>query len=125
MQLAMPQHLPIEINPTALKTIKAVHTIVWAFFAGCIVAIPLASWRDEHEAAAVLAVIVSVEVVVLALNRWRCPLTSAASRYTADCRENFDIYLPLWLARYNKVLFGSLYIAGVAFAIARSVVASS
>jgi polyferredoxin len=115
----MSEHLPAEARSAALKAVKAVHTIVWAFFAACIVAIPLASWRDEHGVAAWLAGIVSVEVVVLVLNGWRCPLTSVAARYTDDRRENFDIYLPLWLARHNKMVFGTLYVASVAFAISQ------
>lgn len=104
---------------TALKAVKAVHTIVWAFFAACIVAIPMASWRGEHQVAAWLAVIVFVEVVVLVLNNWRCPLTSVAARYTDDRRENFDIYLPRWLAKHNKLVFGGLYIAGAVYALAQ------
>ena len=56
---------------------------------------------------------------MLAFNKGRCPLTSLAARYTADRRDNFDIYLPQWLARYNKLIFGTLYVAGVAFALAR------
>lgn len=108
----------------ALTTIKVVHTIVWAFFAGCIVAIPIASWHGDHRIAAWLAAIVSIEVLVLVLNGWRCPLTSVANRYTQDRRDNFDIYLPLWLARHNKLVFGSLYVAGVAFALARWMQAS-
>ena len=115
----MPQDQPAEVNSGALTAIRTVHTIVWAFFAACIVAIPLASWRGDDRAAAWLAAIVAVEVAVLALNRWSCPLTSVAARYTDDRRENFDIYLPLWLARHNKLVFGGLYVAGVAFAIAR------
>jgi hypothetical protein len=102
-----------------LKTIKALHTIVWAFFAGCILAIPVASWRGDHRLAAWLAAIVLVEVGVLLLNRWSCPLTAVAGRYTHDRRENFDIYLPLWLAKYNKLVFGTLYLAGIAFALVR------
>jgi hypothetical protein len=43
-----------------------------------------------------------IEVAVLVLNRMRCPLTGIAARFTEDRRANFDIYLPLWLARYNK-----------------------
>ena len=108
----------------ALTTIKVVHTIVWAFFASCIVAIPIASWHGDHRIAAWLAAIVSVEFFVLVLNGWRCPLTSVANRYTQDRRDNFDIYLPLWLARHNKLVFGSLYVAGVAFALARWMQAS-
>ena len=101
----------------ALTAIKMAHTIVWAFFAGCVVAIPLASWRGEHRAAAWLVAIVFVEVSVLVLNGMRCPLTSFAARHTMDRRENFDIYLPLWLAKHNKSIFGALYIGGTAFAL--------
>jgi hypothetical protein len=35
-----------------------------------------------------------------------------AARYTDDRADNFDIYLPLWLARYNKHVFGFLFVAG-------------
>jgi hypothetical protein len=48
--------------------------------------------------------VVVVEVVVLALNNLRCPLTGVAARYTEDRRDNFDIYLPLLLAHYNKLV---------------------
>jgi hypothetical protein len=112
------ERLPAMVTSPTLKAIKAVHTIVWAFFAGCILAIPLVSWRGGYQAAAWLAAIVLGEVLVLALNHWRCPLTSAAAHYTDDRRENFDIYLPKWLAKHNKFIFGALYVAGVAFAFA-------
>ncbi len=35
-----------------------------------------------------------------------------------DRRDNFDIYLPLWLARYNKLIFGWLFVAGLLFTLA-------
>jgi hypothetical protein len=59
---------------------------------------------------------VTLEVLVLAANRLRCPLTGIAARYTQDRRDNFDIYLPLWLARYNKHIFGTLFAAGTVYA---------
>ena len=88
---------------------KLLHTVVWAVFAGCIVAIPVLAWQSQLKLAAVLAGVVLLEVVVLWLNGWRCPLTDVAARYTQDRRANFDIYLPEWLARYNKQIFGPLY----------------
>jgi uncharacterized membrane protein len=102
-----------------LGFVKVVHTIVWAFFAGCIVAIPIASLLGEHSVAAWLAALVLLEVAVLAVNNMRCPLTAVAARYTGDRQANFDIYLPEWLAKYNKLVFGTLYVAGVAFALSR------
>ena len=42
-----------------------------------------------------------------------------AARHT-DAREaNFDIYLPEWLARHNKTIFGLLFALGLAYALAR------
>jgi hypothetical protein len=112
--------MPPSTSPGAaarLVVVKVVHTIVWAIFAACIVAIPVASALGEHRLAAWLVAIVAVEVLVLLLNRMRCPLTAVAARFTDDRSDNFDIYLPEWLARYNKHLFGTLYAAAVAFAL--------
>ena len=97
-----------------LRRIKAAHTVIWAFFASCILAIPVLGWAGMYSHAFWLTCIVMVEVLILALNRWRCPLTGVAGRYTDDRRANFDIYLPAWLARYNKLIFGTLFVAGLA-----------
>jgi hypothetical protein len=99
----------------ALRVVKLAHTLVWAVFAGCIVALPIVAWHRHFMAAAVLIAVVLVEVLIPLVNRFRCPLTAVAARYTADRRDNFDIYLPLWVARYNKQIFGTLFIAGVLF----------
>jgi len=115
----MPKLPTANSGGRALSLVKAAHTVVWAFFAACIVAIPIASVLGAHSVAAWLAAVVLVEVAVLALNDMRCPLTAVAARYTVDRRPNFDIFLPEWLARHNKVVFGTLYVAGVVFALAR------
>ena len=104
------------ISPrAALRIVKTVHTIAWAFFAGCILAIPIYAWRGEFSTAALLITIVTVEVFIIVANRWRCPLTDVAARYTDDRRDNFDIYLPLWLARHNKQLFGSIFLGDLVY----------
>jgi hypothetical protein len=102
---------------TALVCVKVLHTIVWAFLAACVLALPIAALAGHHRLAAGLAAVVLGEVVVLLAFRWRCPLTGIAARYTADRAENFDIYLPLWVARYNKAIFGTLFIGGGAIAL--------
>ena len=102
-----------------LRRVKLLHTVVWAALAACVFAIPAAAWVNNFGLAFVLIGVMIVEVVVLSLNGWRCPLTGVAGRYTDDRRDNFDIYLPLWLAKHNKTIFGSLFVAGVFFTIAR------
>ena len=106
---------PHSSAPAALRTIKVVHTFAWALFAGCILVLPLVAWRGQFSLALLLIALVSVEVLVLLANRLRCPLTSIAARYTDDRRPNFDIYLPLWIAQYNKQIFGPLFVAGILF----------
>jgi len=102
-----------------LAGIKLFHTAIWLFFAGCIVAIPFAgAWR-QFRLAAVLTGLVLVECVVLAMNRGHCPMTDLAGRYTEDRTDNFDIYLPLWLARHNKTIFGTLFAIGELFVLGR------
>jgi hypothetical protein len=103
---------------STLRTIKLAHTLIWALFAGCIVAIPYFVWSRRLQVAVALIVVVMLEVIVLLVNRMRCPLTDMAARYTDDRRDNFDIYLPLWLAKYNKLIFGALFAAGLLYAVA-------
>jgi len=101
-----------------LRLIKLVHTAVWAFFVATILAIPLSAQAGSYRLSLVCTVVVAVEVGVLGANRLRCPLTDLASRYTTDRRDNFDIYLPIWLARHNKSIFGVIYVIGVLLSIA-------
>ena len=102
-----------------LQVIKLAHTVVWALLVAVILAIPVMAWQDRFTATAVLTAIMLIEVLVLVVNGWRCPLTDLAARYTDDRRANFDIYLPLWLAANNKRIFGSIFAAGVVFSIWR------
>lgn len=101
-----------------LRNVKLLHTVVWAFFASCVVGIPIAAAQQRLGVAAVLIGFVAAESLVLAFNEWSCPLTRVAARYTDERHDNFDIYLPLWLARYNKHIFGTLYAIGIVWTFA-------
>jgi hypothetical protein len=102
-----------------LTAIRLGHTVIWAFFVACILAIPLFTASSHFRLAALFTVIVACEVGVLVLNGMRCPLTGVAARYTDDRRANFDIYLPEWLARNNKQIFGTAYAFAVLFLLVR------
>jgi len=102
-----------------LRLVKVLHTIAWAIFVATILSIPLATLMGEYRIAASLAAVIAAEVVVLLLNGWRCPLTTVAARYTRERHDNFDIYLPLWLARHNKNIFGAIYVICLAILAAR------
>jgi hypothetical protein len=96
----------------ALAAVKLLHTAVWALFAASIVALPITAVMRRFDWALALTALVLVECGVLAVNRGRCPLTGLAARYTSDRTDNFDIYLPKMIARYNKVIFGLLFLFG-------------
>src|SRR5579864_1653662 len=95
-----------------LTTIKLLHTLIWAFLAASILAIPVVGALRRFRWASILTGLILMECLVLAVNGGRCPLTDLAARFTNDRAPNFDIYLPNWLAEHNKVIFGVLFIAG-------------
>jgi polyferredoxin len=99
--------------------IKIAHTAVWVFMVVCISALPVFGCQRRFGAAAAVFGIVLIETIVLIANGWTCPLTSLAARYTAERDDNFDIYLPLWLARHNKLIFGSLFAGATLFTFLR------
>lgn len=97
-----------------LTAIKVLHTVVWAFLAGVIVMLPFLAWRGDFRWAAILSIVVALECGVLLVNGWRCPMTDLAAKYTTNRSPNFDIYMPNWLARHNKTIFGALFLVNEA-----------
>jgi hypothetical protein len=90
---------------TALLVVKIIHTFTWAFFVSCILAIPILAWRGWFGGVLVPMIFVFIEIGILITNEWRCPLTNVAAHYTDDRSDNFDIYLPPWLARRKQANF--------------------
>lgn len=99
----------------ALRRIKLIHTAAWTLFASAILVISIMVWISAFGWALALSALVLTEVSVLLANRMRCPLTRVAARYTDDRSANFDIYLQVWLAKHNKLIFGSLFVAAEVF----------
>jgi hypothetical protein len=105
--------------PAMLTSIKLLHTAIWFCMATSIVYLPFAGLARQFRVAWILTAVILAECSILALNHGRCPLTDLAAHYTTERVDNFDIYLPMWLARYNKEIFGSLFLAGEAVVIWR------
>ena len=51
-----------------------------------------------------------IEFLVLLYFKMICPLTIIAKKYSTSNKENFDIYLPNWLAKYNKQIYTTFFI---------------
>ena len=105
-------HPSSEVPAHKLRQIKLLHTAIWAIMAASILVLPWTGWSGQFRLALELTLLILGECLVLGLNHGRCPLTDMAARYTDGRAHNFDIYLPLWLARYNKHIFGFLFVVG-------------
>jgi hypothetical protein len=46
--------------------------------------------------------------IVLLIFKNFCPLTLWARKYSNSTRDNFDIYITNWLAKYNKIIYTSI-----------------
>ena len=91
---------------TKLTAIKVLHTAIWIFFNIVIFYLLYAVFADRIDRWFWTGLgIVGLEVLALLLFRWSCPLTVVARRYSGSDKANFDIYLPLWLAQYNKEIY--------------------
>ncbi|MEO8588369.1 MAG: hypothetical protein ABI432_03295 [Flavobacteriales bacterium] len=92
-----------------LIAIKIVHTAVWVFFnvvMGYLVYAVLQDRIDQWVWLGLAAI--AIECAVLLIFGMACPLTVVARRYSASRKPNFDIFLPLWLAKFNKLIYGVL-----------------
>jgi hypothetical protein len=49
--------------------------------------------------------LILMEGITLLIFNKMCPLTIMACKYSQSTKYNFDIYLPEWLARYNKQVY--------------------
>ena len=97
-----------------LNIVRIVHTAIWGVFVAAILYVCYAGIFDRvGKFTWFCIVLVLIECVVLLINRWKCPLTSLAYKYTNTHPVGFDIFLPRWLAQHNKILFSSLFIVGV------------
>lgn len=99
----------------AIRSVKLCHTLIWIVLSGCVIAIPVLAHQQRFAIAFSMIAIILLETLVLAINGWRCPLTNVAERYTDNREPNFDIYLPRWLARYNKQIFGTWFVVGLLY----------
>ena len=54
--------------------------------------------------------LVILEGIILLIFKFFCPLTIMARKYSNSKRDNFDIYLPNWLAKYTKIIYTSIIV---------------
>lgn len=98
-------------NGQKLVWVRSIHTLIWVLFNLVFIYLFYAVITDSLDYRFWIGVgSIVLETLVLLAFRWSCPLTVVARKYSSSTKANFDIYLPLWLARYNKVIYSTLFI---------------
>ena len=120
----MEQHLEQELvlRKRKLLLIKVVHTMVWVFYNVVIFYLlyaVLANWIDKW--VWICLGLIVMEGLVLLVFKKMCPITVVARRYSDSTRDNFDIFLPNWLARYNKEIYTTIVFISVLILVYRLV----
>lgn len=96
-------------NYTKLVIIKTIHTLVWFFFNLVIFYMLYAVIVNKPDKWLWIGYgLFVLEGMTLWVFKCFCPLTVLARRYSGSTRANFDIYLPNWLAKYNKAIYTSI-----------------
>ena len=91
--------------------IKLVHTLIWVFYNVVLFYLFYAVVANKIDRWVWICIaLVLAEAAVLLLFKTVCPITLIARRYSNSQRDNFDIFLPNWLARHNKTIYGGFFL---------------
>lgn len=94
-----------------LTLIKTIHTAIWIFYNVVIFYLLYAVIAGKIDKWIWIGLgLFLFEVIVLLIFKMKCPLTIIARRYSDSDKHNFDIYLPNWLAKHNKMIYFSLLV---------------
>lgn len=105
---------------TKLVLIKLIHTFIWLFFNVVIFYILYAVIVDKIDKWVWIGIgLVLMEGILLLIFKSVCPVTLIARKYSNSDKHNFDIYLPNWLAKYNKEIYTTIFLISITILILR------
>jgi hypothetical protein len=98
-------------SETKLRLIKIIHTVIWIFFNFVIFYMLYAAIANKLDLFLWMGYgFVFLEGLTLLIFKNHCPLNLLARKYTNSSKENFDIYLPSWLAKYTKLIYTTIFV---------------
>jgi hypothetical protein len=107
-------------NERKIFWIKFVHSIAFLMFTACVGFVLYSGLFNRiGRVTWVCIVVVVVEGLALALNRFRCPLTTLAENLGAEDGSVTGIFLPRWLAKRVFLIWGQLFVAGCILVVVR------
>jgi len=96
---------------TKLNIIKAIHTLIWVFFNAVIFYLYYAVITNRINKWVWIGIgLILLEGIVLLAFKKLCPVTLLARKYSDSKKDNFDIFLPNWLAKHNKLIYTTLFV---------------
>jgi hypothetical protein len=98
-------------SETKLILIKTIHTLIWIFFNAVIFYMLYAVLSNKLDKWLWIGYgLFVLEGITLLVFKFFCPLTIMARKYSNSSNDNFDIYLPNWLAKYTKLIYTSILV---------------
>ncbi|WP_428665587.1 hypothetical protein [Runella sp.] len=92
-----------------LILVKSIHTAVWLFFNAVIFYLLVAVIIGKIDQWVWICIgLIALEGLTLLVFKNVCPITLIARKYSNSEKDNFDIYLPNWLAKYNKLIYTTI-----------------
>src|SRR5687768_13098221 len=103
-----------------LGLVKVIHTIIWVFFNMVIFYLLYAVVADKIDKWVWICIsLILLEGIILLVFKNICPVTLIARKYSESQKDNFDIYLPNWLARHNKQIYTTIVLIAIVILIYR------
>src|SRR5207344_3385366 len=103
-----------------LILLKSLHTLVWVFFNVVIFYLLYAVIVNKIDRWVWICLgLILLEGLILLIFKSFCPITVVARKYSDSDKANFDIYLPNWLAKYNKQIYTAFVLIAVLILIYR------
>ena len=97
-------------SETKLTLIKIIHTAVWIFFNFVIFYMLYAAIANKLDLGLWIGYgFVLLEGLTLLTFKSHCPLNLLARKYSNSTKDNFDIYLPSWLAKSTKLIYTTIF----------------
>lgn len=94
-----------------LVLIKIIHTVIWIFFNVVLFYMFYAVIINKIDKWVWICIgLILMEGLVLMVFKTMCPITIIARKYSDSTKDNFDIFLPNWLARHNKLIYTTFFI---------------
>jgi hypothetical protein len=94
-----------------LTIIKIIHTVIWVFFNVVLFYLFYAVITNKIDKWVWICIgLVLMEGFVLLLFKKMCPITVIARKYSDSTKDNFDIFLPNWLAKHNKLIYTTFFV---------------